>query len=211
MKPERYSVARLDEIERKTRPFWIPVRAHFGIEAFGVNAWSGGPGDEVITDHNEDGSGHEELYVVMEGRATFTVDGEQLDAPAGTIVFAHDPATQRKAVAVEDGTTVLSIGAKPGEAFRPLGWEWTSEAFQFFERGEPERAYELLAEANEQHPDYASVLYNLACAEALLGKKEEAVAHLRRAVELFEGFAEYARDDSDFDSIRDHPGFLAPA
>jgi tetratricopeptide (TPR) repeat protein len=211
MSAERYAVARLEEIPRTRRPFMIPVRAHFGIEAFGCTAWTGGPGDELIADHEEEQSGHEELYVVVNGHATFTVDGKEVDAPAGTVVFAHDPATQRKAVATEEGTTVLAVGAKPGEAFRPLGWEWSSGAFEHFERGEPEKAYELLADANEQHPDSANVLYNLACAEALLGRKDEAVVHLRRAVELFDGFAEYARTDPDFDSIRDDPRFLAPA
>ena len=104
---------------------------------------------------------------------------------------------------------MLAIGAKPGEAYRPLGWEWSSEAFPFFGSGEPERAYELLSAANTEHPDAPSVLYNLACAEALLGKSDEAVEHLRRAVELYPRFAEYARKDTDFDSIRDDPGFAA--
>jgi tetratricopeptide (TPR) repeat protein len=203
---ERYTVARLDEIAGGEK--WARIRAHFGIEAFGVNAWtSSAPGDDLISDHNEAASGHEELYVVMTGTATFTVDGKDVDAPAGTIVFVNDPATQRKAVANESGTTVLAIGAKPGQPHRPLGWEWSSEAFPFFQSGEPERAYELLAAANAEHPDSPNVLYNLACAEALTGRTEEAVAHLRRAVALYEPFAEIARDDSDLESIRDHPGY----
>ncbi len=208
MSDERYTVARLDQIERRDK--WTPIRGHFGIESFGVNSWTAAAaGDEVINDHDEARSGHEELYVVLSGHATFTVDGDEVDAPTGTLVFVHEPAAQRMAVAAEAGTTVLAIGAKPGEAYRPLGWEWSAEAFPFFQSGEPERAYELLAAANEKHPDSSSVLYNLACAEALLGKREEAVEHLRRAVELYDGFAEYARDDPDFDSIREHPGFVA--
>lgn len=208
MSDARYMVARLDEIAGGGR--WSQVRAHFGIQAFGVNAYtSSAAGDQLISDHNEADSGHEELYVVMTGRATFTVDGRDVEAPAGTLVFVDEPAAQRKAVADEAGTTVLAIGAKPGEAYRPLGWEWSSEAFPFFQRGEPERAYELLAAANEEHPDSPNVLYNLACAEALTGKSEEAVAHLRRAVELYGPFARIARDDPDFDSIREHPGFVA--
>lgn len=208
MSDERYSVARPGEIE--LRGGWAPIRGHFGIEAFGVNSWtSSAAGEEVISDHSEEQSGHEELYVVLEGRATFTVDGKEIDAPTGTIVFVGEPATQRKAVAAEPSTTVLAVGAKPGEAYRPLGWEWSSEAFPFFGSGESERAYELLAAANRDHPDAPSVLYNLACAEALTGKGDEAVEHLRRAVELYPGFADYARDDSDFDSIRERPEFPA--
>ena len=203
---EKYEVARLEELDRSGS--WTRVRGHFGIEAFGVNAWTAGAsGDEVISDHNEERSGHEELYVVLDGRAIFTVDGRDVDAPAGTLMFVNEPQTQRKAIAAEAGTTVLAIGAKPGEAYQPLGWEWSSDAFQYFESGEPERAYELLAAADAAHPDSPSVLYNLACAEALTGRSEQAVDHLRRAVQLYEPFAEIARDDSDFDSIRDHPGY----
>lgn len=203
---EKYEVARLEELDRSGS--WTRVRGHFGIEAFGVNAWTAGAsGDELISDHNEERSGHEELYVVLDGRAIFTVDGRDVDAPAGTLMFVNEPQTQRKAIAAEAGTTVLAIGAKPGEAYQPLGWEWSSDAFQYFESGEPERAYELLAAADAAHPDSPSVLYNLACAEALTGRSEQAVDHLRRAVQLYEPFAEIARDDSDFDSIRDHPGY----
>jgi tetratricopeptide (TPR) repeat protein len=202
---ERYTVARLDEIEGRGRGNWSPVRAHFGIGAFGVNAWSSGPGDEVINDHNEADSGHQELYFVMTGRATFTVDGEEVDAPAGTFVFAGEPATQRGAVAAEPDTTVLAIGAKPGEAYHVLGWEWSSEAFPLFGEERYEEAYDLLAKANRAHPDAPGVLYNLACAEARLGKNDEAVEHLKRALELFEDFAEIARNDPDLEPIRDHP------
>jgi tetratricopeptide (TPR) repeat protein len=206
MSDERYVVARLDELERKGN--WTPIRGSFGIEAFGVNSWTAAAaGDEVISDHNEERSGHEELYIVLDGRATFTVAGEDIDAPAGTLVFVNEPATQRKAVANETGTSVLAIGAKAGEAYQPLGWEWSSDAFPYFQSGEPERAYEILAAANEQHPDSPSVLYNLACAEALTGKSEDAVEHLRRSVALYAPFAEIARDDPDFDSVRDHPDF----
>jgi tetratricopeptide (TPR) repeat protein len=205
---ERYVVAKLDELERKGN--WTPIRGHFGIEAFGVNAWTAAEaGEEVISDHNEEPSGQEELYVVLNGRATFAVGEEEVDAPAGTLVFVNEPPTQRKGVAAEAGTTVLAIGAKPGEAYRPLGWEWSSDAFPHFQSGEPERAYEVLAAADDEHPDSPSVLYNLACAEALTGKSDEAIDHLRRAVELYEPFAAIARDDPDFDSIREHPDFVA--
>jgi hypothetical protein len=109
-------------------PEWKPLRHHFGIRAFGVNAWvARKPGDEVVEDHDElqpDGAaGHEELYVVTAGRATFTIAGERLDAPAGTIVFVKDPAIRRVAAAEEPGTTVLTVGGWPDRAFEPSEWE----------------------------------------------------------------------------------------
>jgi tetratricopeptide (TPR) repeat protein len=202
---ERYSVTRLDEIPRIGRRKHSPIRGHLGIQAFGINAWSGDAGEQVINDHDEADSGHQELYFVLSGRATFTVDGDEIDAPAGTFVYPDDPARQRKAVAAEPGTTVLALGAKPGEAFRVLGWEWSSEAIPLFGEERYQEAYDLLAEANREHPDTPMVLYNLACAEARVGKDDEAVEHLAQAIELYAGFKKVARDDPDLDPIRDHP------
>jgi hypothetical protein len=107
---------------------WRPVRHALGVLAFGVNAWVGeSKGDRILEEHdelNEDAAdNHEELYLVLEGHATFTVDGEQIDAPRGTFVFVRDPALVRTAFAEEDGTTVLAIGATPGYPFRVSPWE----------------------------------------------------------------------------------------
>jgi cupin domain len=108
-------------------PVWRPVRHHLGVHAFGINAWvAREAGDEVIEDHVEakdSPSRHEELYFVVSGRATFTVDGEEVDAGAGTIVFVPDPESRRQAVAVEPGTTILALGGPPGEAYTVSEWE----------------------------------------------------------------------------------------
>ncbi len=112
----------LDEIAAEQWPYWAPIRHHFGIEAFGVNAWRGEPGEEVVKRHDETGSGHEELYLVLSGRATFTIGGETLDAPAGLCIHLRDPSLERVAVAEEPGTVVLSLGSKPGAAYEG-GWD----------------------------------------------------------------------------------------
>ena len=104
-----YQVARLDEIERRNRD--IPVREHLGIHAFGVNAYTAGEDGTLIGEHDEADSGQEELYLVLEGNATFEIDGETVDAPAGTLVCVG-PESKRKATG--DGT-VLAVGATPGE------------------------------------------------------------------------------------------------
>ncbi len=200
-----YAIARLDEIEQVGN--WTPVRRHFGIAAFGVNAWTGDDGDEVIGAHEERRSGHEELYVVVSGRAEFTIGGETADAPAGTIVFVRDPATRRGAVAREAGTTVLTVGAKPGVAFTPSVWEENADIIPLFGEGRYEEAAERLRDAHARHPEAGGILYNLACAEARLGSAGAALEHLAQAVEIEPRFAELARDDEDFASIRDDPRF----
>jgi tetratricopeptide (TPR) repeat protein len=206
-----WTVARLDEIERSgTRNEWIPIRNHFGIEAFGVNAWTGDDGESVINEHDEASLGHEELYLVVAGSARFTVGGEEIDAPTGTIVFVRDPATKRAAQATSAGTTILTAGAKPGEAFEVSPWEENAAIFPLFGAGEYAEAKRRLEVALIERPDNAGFLYNLACAEARLGEHEAALAHLARAIEQNESFAEYAQSDEDLESIRSDPAFPAP-
>ena len=203
-----YAVASLSDVERYRE--WIAIRRHFGISAFGVNAWTGDEaGAEIINEHDETSLGHEELYVTVAGHATFTVDGETIEAPAGTLVFVRDPAARRGAVAKEPRTTVLSVGAKPGEAFRVSPWEYSSRAMRFFEDGDFAGARDFLAGALEEHPDQPGILYNLACAEARLGERERALEHLGRAAEADARFAEHAQGDEDLASIRDDPRFPA--
>jgi tetratricopeptide (TPR) repeat protein len=206
---DAFEWARLDDIEREpTRPEWIPLRRRFGITAFGVNAWSAsGPGDELIPEHEESSIGHEELYVVVDGHATFTVGGEEIDAPAGTMVFVRDPAVKRGARAREGGATILTVGAKPGEAFRISPWEVHAEIFPLFDRGEYAEIKRRLEPVVEANPQSAGSLYNLACAEALLGERDAALDHLARAVELNPPFAEAARADDDFASLREDSRF----
>src|SRR3954449_8772249 len=131
-----YAVARLDEIEEVTdgREPWRPVRRHFGITSFGVNTWSGrNTGDRIINEHDEAGE-DEELYLVHSGRATFELDGERVDAPAGTFVFAP-PGVMRTAFAEEPGTTILAVGGRPGEAWQPDGWELWAPVSPLYDAG----------------------------------------------------------------------------
>jgi len=185
------------------------VRRHFDVQAFGVNAATGNAGDEMIEPHHEaddeqnQTNGHEELYAVMTGHAVFTVDGEEIDAPAGTIVFLRDPTVRRYATAAEPQTTVLAVGGRPGEAYAPSAWEWYFEAERFRNPFDPEAALSLMAEANERFPGHAGVVYSTACWEALAGRPEDAWASLERAIELDPRSREWALRDDDLVSIRD--------
>jgi mannose-6-phosphate isomerase-like protein (cupin superfamily) len=211
---EKFLVASLSGMEIPPvpeYPRWANVRQKLGISAFGINAWTGqSPGQEIIGEHDELGpraGKHEELYVVISGRATFTVDGEELEAPAGTFVFVRDPAAKRRAIADEAETTVLAIGARPGEAFEPSQWERSAPAFTYFATKEYEKAHEILAGVVAEYPDDAGALFNLACAESLLGRTDDAIAHLGESIEQDEVFRELAETDSDFDSLRNDPRF----
>lgn len=212
---ERFRAASLSELElpaTAATPRWATVRHALGITAFGVNAWIGQEaGQEVIVEHDEVGprsNRHQELYVVIAGHATFTVGGEEIDAPNGTFVFVEDPAVKRKAVANEPETTILAVGATPGQAFEPSEWERSAPALGYFATGDYDKAYELMADAHREFPDDPAVLFNLACAETLLGRTDDAIEHLERSIKSDERFRELAQD-TDFDAIREDSRFAA--
>ena len=206
MNDRPHRTLRLDDVEPING--WLPLRRRLEIGAFGVNAWRPqSDGRTIIGEHDEATSGHEELYVVIEGHATFTVDGDEIDAPEGTLVFVRDPSLRRAAVARDPGTTVLALGGKPGEAYAPRAWEENSEIIPLFGTGEYAEAKDRLERALERHPDAGGLLYNLACAESRLGEADAALAHLERAIEIWPGFREAAAGDPDLEAIRDDPRF----
>jgi tetratricopeptide (TPR) repeat protein len=210
--PDRRSpvAIHLDDIERLPGPgtlTWIPVRATLDLRAFGTNAYTADEaGLDVVEPHTENPAlAHQELYFVHSGRATFTIDGEEIDAPAGTYVFVPDPASHRHAVAAEARTTVLSFGGPP--TFAPSAWEWTFRAAALRRRGDIDGARGLLDEALAAHPESASVRYELACFAATQADPAAAIARLREAVARDPGVAEYAAGDEDLASLRDDPEF----
>ena len=212
-----FQLLRLDEIEgyaEDGRPRWHMIRSVLGIESFGINAWRAtAAGQEIIGDHDELGpgaGGHEELYFVLSGRATFTVDGQRVDAPAGSILFIKDPATRRAAVADEASTEILVIGGRPGAAFSVSPWERSAEALRCWTTGDWDRAIEILSAQLAEDPTNANVLYNLACAESRSGRDSAAIEHLTRAVDLVPRFAELAQTDGDLDAIRGDGRFPPP-
>ena len=203
-----YKVAQLEEIEEITdgRCPWRPVRKHFGIMSFGINAWTApNAGDRIINEHDEDGE-HEELYIVQRGRATFELDGERIDAPEGTFVFA-DPGVKRTAFAEEPGTTVIALGGTPGQAFEPNGWEVWAPIHALYLDGKYDEAADRGVGLIEANPEFADVAYNVACCESLAGRTADAIEHLRLAIERSERFREFAAGDTDLDPIREEPAF----
>jgi hypothetical protein len=181
---------------------WSPIRRELDVQAFGINAWSGDNGAKLVGEHDEKSTGHEELYVVIAGSARFTVDGEETEAPVGTVVFVRDPASKRTAVASADGTTIISVGGKAGEAYKPLAWEVNAQVFELFAHDKIEEAKQMVTAALERFEDRGALLYNLACAEARLGEIDPAFGHLAEALEVRPSLSDLARDDTDFDALR---------
>ena len=212
--PEGARVITIDDVE--TLPVldgelqWHPLRHTLGIRAFGINAYTAAKaGDLVVEEHTEEALGHEEVYIVLEGRATFVLDGEEFDAPAGTVVHLSDPRVKRVAHAAQDGTRVLAVGGPPDAAYEPSPWEPAFRAEALARGSDPEGAVAIVREALDEHPDNPSVLYNLACFETLAGHHDDAIVHLTRAIELRPASREWAQDDSDLDALRGRADFPA--
>lgn len=213
---DRWRVLPLADVEgyaEEGKPRWHMIRSMLGIRSFGVNAWRATEaGQQIIGEHDELGPGagaHEELYLVLSGHATFTLDDERVAAPAGSLVYVREPATKRSAVADAVGTEILVVGGRPGAAFSVSPWERSAEALRFWSTGEWEQAIEILKAQLAQDPLNANVFYNLACAESRGGHAGAAIEHLRRAIDLQPQFAELARGDADLEGIRADPRFPA--
>jgi hypothetical protein len=208
MSGDGYQILSLDEVE--PTPYndsnLIPVRYLLGYRAAGVNAWRADAGGQLIPPHAED-SGNEELYVVVLGRATFTVGGETSEAPAGSLVFVP-PEVMRTAVAAEDGTIVLAVGATVGQPFRGGAWDTFAVANGLRQTGRMDECRTVMAKAMQDWPDSWALPYNAACLEALSGNADAAIAMLHRALELNRTeIHDYLREDSDLDNVRDDPRF----
>jgi tetratricopeptide (TPR) repeat protein len=208
-----YEFRRIDDLElvpiADADINWRPIRRPLGIRAFGINAYTADEGKHVVEEHSETQLEHEEVYVVLTGRARFIVGDDEVEVPSGAFVYVRDPQTKRGAVALEDGTTVLAVGGKPGAAYEPSAWESWFAAAPHRERGEYEQALAIIDTDLKQRPDHPALLYETACYEALLGRRDDAVEHLRKAVEREPRFAKSALKDEDFASLAEDPEFLA--
>jgi tetratricopeptide (TPR) repeat protein len=205
------NTAHVDELDRIEMPdgfVWRPVRRRFGIEAFGVNAYSAlEAGAQIVEEHSESDLEHEEIYLVLRGRARFTIEGDEHELGPGELVFVRDPVLRRGAVALDADTIVLALGGKPGAAHEVSAWEAMFLAVPAMREERWDEAIRIHQEALEGKPDHPALLYNLACMEARGGQPADALAHLRRAVELEPKWAAHAAKDADFASIRDDPAF----
>ncbi len=208
--PDGYRILSLADVEPAYAPQQeaklLPVRRLLGFRAAGVNGWAGDRGQRVVPPHEED-SGNEELYVVVRGRAAFTVGGEELDAPAGTFIHVQ-PETHRVATATEDGTVVLAIGGTSGQAFVVHGWDDWTVADALRREGRRDEARAVLDDAIAANPEAGGLIYNAACWAALDGDPDAAFALLARVMAMDEGeVRRWAAHDTDLESLRADPRY----
>jgi mannose-6-phosphate isomerase-like protein (cupin superfamily) len=194
----------LDRIALEDGIVYRPIRRPLGVTGFGANAYTAErPGEHVIEPHDETSPGsakHEELYVVLTGRAAFKVGDEQVDAPAGTLVLVP-PGTHREATASEPDTSVLVIGGAPGAAGPITPFEYWYAAKPACDAGDYDTAYAIAAEGLEDHPRHGALNYQLACYAALGGRPGDARRHLEIAYQEDPRTREWAKTDEDLRSI----------
>jgi tetratricopeptide (TPR) repeat protein len=190
----------------------VPLRQDLDIGAFGVNAiYQRKAGEPIIRWHHEAGPGgdmHEELYVVVQGSATFKVDGDEIEAPQGTAVFVRNPDAIREATATSKDTIVLAAGGPRDRAYRLTPGASAIGFWRAYEAKDYAAALETTQRALETYPGNAYLLYNVACMESLLGNDEAALTALAESVSKWDKYKQQAREDDDFVSLRDDPRFL---
>jgi len=178
---------------------WKPVRHALGVSAFGINAYhAANAGDVVVEEHKDP---HEELYLVVRGRARFESNGEEFDAPAGTFVL-FEPHEHRVAHAAESDTVVVAIGAE-ARRFETSGWEFAFRGKSLFDLGRYDEARLAVEEGLAQYPGRADLLYGRACLEAQAGDADAAIATLKEAAENFPGVLEWAQQEAVFEPLRE--------
>lgn len=199
-----YQTARIEDLERipvEEGLEWRPIGRRFGINAFGTNAYTAERVGGTVVEAHKESSGQEEIYLVVSGRATFFLDSDELDAPAGTLVFISEGDVLRKAVAEVEGTTVVAVGGWPDKPFEPSAWEWYFEAYaQPHEEGIATLEDGLRRFAGRE-PQESALLYHLACIENRAGRADAAREHLERAIELRPELRDRANKDGDLASL----------
>lgn len=190
----------------------VQLRKDLDIGAFGVNAiYQRKAGETIIREHHEAGPGgdmHEELYVVVQGSAAFTVDGEKVEAPQGTAIFVRDPDVLREAVSTSPDTIILAAGGPRDHGYRLTPAASAVGFWDAYGANDYAAALETTKHALETYPGNAYLLYNVACMESLLGNDEAALTALAESVAQWEPYKEMAQKDDDFVSLREDTRFL---
>lgn len=206
---DRLGERRAEQEEPQERTY-VQLRRELDIGSFSIFVVEADAGKELVSERTTTGYAadrHEELFVIVSGSAKFVVDDQKIEAPQGTAIFVREVEAKRKAKATEDGTTLLVIGGRRGEAWRPTPGEAMQEFFPLYEAKDYEGALRVAEQVLDEYPGNGLAHFNVACMHSLLGHTEEALGHLREALDAAPPLRENAQKDEDFAPIRDDPRF----
>ena len=206
---DRLRERRAEQEEPQERTY-VQLRRELDIGSFSIFAVEADAGKELVAERTATGYAadrHEELFVVVRGGAKLAVDGQALEASQGTAIFVRDVEAKRKAKATEDGTVLLVVGGRRGEAWRPTPGEAMQEFFPLYEAKDYEGALRVAEQALEEYEGNGLAHFNVACMLSLLGRADEAIEHLRAALGANPELLDQARTDEDFAPIREDPRF----
>ena len=85
------------------------IAHELGARAIKLNRFDNDPG-HAGKEHDERGSGHEEIYVAVAGSGTIVVDGEEVPLEPGTFVLV-EPESTGQVIAGDDGLAYVTVGA----------------------------------------------------------------------------------------------------
>ena len=207
-----YRVARLDAIEELDdgREPYRPVRHHFGITSFGITAWTGREaGDRILNEHDEaDATGPQRGALPRPERPRRLRARRRAGRRAGRHVRLRRARRQADGVRGGGRDDDRRDRRRPGKAYEPVGWELWAPIRPRYEAGEHEAAGRApVAARRGQSRSTRSSPTTSRVSRASPAARDEAIEHLRQAIEGSELFRDYAKGDSDLDPIREEPAF----
>ena len=112
----RYTVKAIDELAGIHDGIVKLAGAELGVQSFGLQVLDFPAGFAHYPEHDHSADGQEEVYVVLQGSAEFTVDGEQVPLASGGMLRV--PAgIKRRLEPGSSGVRILAIGCTPGGAY----------------------------------------------------------------------------------------------
>jgi mannose-6-phosphate isomerase-like protein (cupin superfamily) len=109
-------VTHVDEIEGAYGGVFKPIGAHLGVTAFGINLQQHPQHHDLYPEHDHAGDRQEEVYFVISGEATLTIDGEPHKLRAGSVAYVP-PGTKRQFTTPDSPVEFISIGGTAGAPF----------------------------------------------------------------------------------------------
>lgn len=111
-----FTLSRIDDMEAVFFGSFKRARATLGVESFGMQVIDFPPNATQYPEHDETGSGQEEVFVVLRGDGEIEIDGERHAIDPETMIRVG-PAPKRKIWPGAQGMRLLALGGCPGKPY----------------------------------------------------------------------------------------------